>query len=190
MLAGIHCYSPRPGINNVANLYSAEYGTRQQVWYEFEMGEDYSDRSRIYTADGTVISTLRCRLRKDRIEQQYVSAENQPITTLYVFEDHFEVLTHAPWLEEGRSSFGFAGEEHLIEFFERDGINITFESMETVKSDTGDVLGYRNGRRRWIYRTDDEGRRVKTMYKDGEYQIERYVEELFEPVSFPIVRLI
>ena len=185
-LAGIHCFSPCPGIVNVAQLFSTEYGTRQQVWFDFRMSEQFSDRSRIYAVDGTVISTLRCRLQDDRIEQQYVAADDLPITTLHIFDDYFEVLTHAPHLDEGRQKFNFAGDDHLIEFFERDGIHVSFESLESVKSEAGDVVEYRNENRRWNYWTDDEGRRIKTMYKNGEYQRERYVEDLMEPVSFPL----
>ena len=187
-LAGIECFSPLPGILKVGNYYSSEYGLRQQVWYEFEMKGGYENRSRIFAADGSVVSTLRCRQLSDRIEQQYIAADGRPITTLYIFEHHFEVLTHPPYLAEGTQRRDFEGDDHLIEFFERDGINITFESMETVTSDTGEVLETRNSRRRWTYRNDEEGRRIKSMYRDGRLQRERYAEELQEPVSFPLVR--
>lgn len=191
----IQWYKPRDGISKAVNRLDTDGSLLwQQVWYDRKQSGTFELWSRMLDTIGHTLFTLETMLLKDNETASPCGAAFRyrrcdgtlicDMTTTkmkYTVENYsesgeFTSREEQPHLDNGE-----------LEFFERDGRNITFESFKTIRDDSGNIIERVSNSRVWKYMKAEDGKPIMRMYKNGAFQRDRYIEYLHEDVQFPLL---
>ncbi len=186
-------FKPRAGITKAINILHPDGSLQyQQINLTVKSSPTMQPRSRFYGASGRLIFTMETGPIPTDVPDappnglvRYVRADGTRICELEIGKTIFT----ARYFGENDQLISEQRSPHTgdIEFFERDGRNITFEAFETIRDDQGNILERRSDSRVWKYMTSEDGREILRMYKKGAFQRDRYTEFLYDEISFPLL---